>query len=56
MKGRLTLEKVNAAVDDMASFAEANAQLLSAPRKKVGGTLCARHVIENSIVHYSARS
>ncbi|GAQ91728.1 hypothetical protein KFL_008400060 [Klebsormidium nitens] len=36
MKGRLTLDKVNAAVDDMASFAEANAQLLSAPRKKLG--------------------
>lgn len=35
MKGRLTLEKVNAAISDMAAYAEANAQLVTAPRKKV---------------------
>lgn len=35
MKGRLTLEKVNAAINDMATYAEANAQLVAAPRKKV---------------------
>lgn len=35
MKQRLTLEKVNAAIEDMASYAEANAQLIAAPRRKV---------------------
>lgn len=35
MRGRLTLEKVNAAISDMASYAEANAQLIAAPKKKV---------------------
>jgi hypothetical protein len=35
MRGRLTLEKVNAVITDMASYAEANAQLLTAPKKKV---------------------
>ncbi|GAY41930.1 hypothetical protein CUMW_063110 [Citrus unshiu] len=34
MRGRLTLEKVNAAVNDMATYAEANAHLISAPKKK----------------------
>eukprot|EP00250_Pteridium_aquilinum_P022727 c2561_g1_i1 orf=134-949(+) len=36
MRGRLTLEKINTAVDEMATFAEANARLLAAPRKKLG--------------------
>lgn len=35
MRGRLTLDKINAAIIDMAAYAEANAQLMSAPRKKV---------------------
>lgn len=35
MRGRLTLEKVNAAINDMATYAEANTQLISAPKKKV---------------------
>lgn len=35
MKGRLTLDKVNAAINDMAAYAEANAQLTAAPKKKV---------------------
>lgn len=35
MRGRLTLEKVNAAINDMASYAEANAQLIAASKKKV---------------------
>lgn len=35
MRGRLTLEKVNAAINDMASYAEANAHLISAPKQKV---------------------
>ncbi|GAB4861920.1 hypothetical protein Ancab_037175 [Ancistrocladus abbreviatus] len=35
MKGRLTLEKVNAAVTDMAAYAGATAQLVSAPKKKL---------------------
>ncbi|XP_044503808.1 spindle and kinetochore-associated protein 1 homolog isoform X2 [Mangifera indica] len=34
MRGRLTLEKVNAAINDMATYAEANTQLISAPKKK----------------------
>ncbi|KAH7366355.1 hypothetical protein KP509_18G074900 [Ceratopteris richardii] len=39
MRGRLTLEKVNKAVDEMATFAEVNAKLLTAPRKKLGNEL-----------------
>ncbi|KAJ8450109.1 hypothetical protein Cgig2_033303 [Carnegiea gigantea] len=35
MRGRLTLEKVNAAVSDMAAYAEATSQLISAPKKKL---------------------
>lgn len=35
MRGRLTLEKVNAAINDMAAYAESTAQLISAPKKKV---------------------
>lgn len=35
MKQRITLEKVNAAINDMATYAEATSQLLTAPRKKV---------------------
>lgn len=35
MKQRLTLDKANAAIGDMASYAEANAHLITAPRKKV---------------------
>ncbi|KAI5064734.1 hypothetical protein GOP47_0019429 [Adiantum capillus-veneris] len=42
MRGRLTLEKINAAVDEMATFAEANARLLAAPRKKLGQELLER--------------
>ncbi|CAL0306181.1 unnamed protein product [Lupinus luteus] len=39
MRGRLTLEKVNAAINDMASYAEANAQLVAAPKKKLAENL-----------------
>ncbi|KAH7849996.1 hypothetical protein Vadar_026358 [Vaccinium darrowii] len=35
MRGRLTLDKVNAAINDMAAYADANAQLIAAPRKKL---------------------
>ncbi|RWR89821.1 spindle and kinetochore-associated protein 1 [Cinnamomum micranthum f. kanehirae] len=35
MRGRLTLEKVNAAINEMAMYADANAQLISAPKKKL---------------------
>ncbi|KMT00035.1 hypothetical protein BVRB_1g018640 [Beta vulgaris subsp. vulgaris] len=35
MRGRLTLEKVNAAINDMAAYAESTAQLISAPKKKL---------------------
>ena len=34
MRGRLTLDKINAAVDEMATFAAANARLLTAPKQK----------------------
>ncbi|XP_062088973.1 spindle and kinetochore-associated protein 1 homolog [Humulus lupulus] len=34
MKGGLTLDKVNAAINDMASFAGANAQIIIAAPKK----------------------
>ncbi|KAJ4727171.1 spindle and kinetochore-associated protein 1-like [Melia azedarach] len=42
MKGRLTLEKVNAAINDMATYAEANAHLISAPKKKLAENLWER--------------
>ncbi|KAJ9563294.1 hypothetical protein OSB04_008454, partial [Centaurea solstitialis] len=35
MRGRLTLDKINSAISDMAAYAEANAQLITAPRKKL---------------------
>ncbi|GMP61874.1 hypothetical protein CsSME_00024168 [Camellia sinensis var. sinensis] len=35
MRGRLTLDKINAAINDMSTYAEANAQLITAPRKKL---------------------
>lgn len=35
MKGRLTLDKVNAAINDMAAYADVNFQLITAPRKKL---------------------
>lgn len=44
MRGRLTLEKVNAAINDMASYAEANAQLIDAPRKKL-----AENILEKAL-------
>ncbi|PQM40688.1 spindle and kinetochore-associated protein 1 homolog [Prunus yedoensis var. nudiflora] len=37
MRGRLTVEKINAAINDMATYAEANSQLISAPNKRVAG-------------------
>ncbi|XP_068650955.1 spindle and kinetochore-associated protein 1 homolog [Aristolochia californica] len=42
MRGRLTLEKVNAAVNDMTTYAEANAQLISAPKTKIGEDVWAK--------------
>ncbi|KAG9160166.1 hypothetical protein Leryth_024533 [Lithospermum erythrorhizon] len=39
MKGRLTLDKVNAAINDMATYAETNAQLIAAPRNKLSENL-----------------
>ncbi|KAG9452363.1 hypothetical protein H6P81_005267 [Aristolochia fimbriata] len=35
MRGRLTLEKVNAAVNEMVTYAEANAHLISSPKTKM---------------------
>ncbi|CAN1792495.1 Spindle and kinetochore-associated protein 1 homolog [Linum perenne] len=35
MRGRLTLDKINAAINDMAAYAEANAHLVTAPKKKL---------------------
>lgn len=42
MRGRLTLDKVNAAIDEMAQYAEANAHLIAIPRNKLGDDLLAR--------------
>ncbi|OIT07842.1 PREDICTED: spindle and kinetochore-associated protein 1 homolog [Nicotiana attenuata] len=42
MKQRLTLEKVNAAIDDMATYSEATAQLLKAPHRKLTENLVER--------------
>ncbi|XP_015075062.1 spindle and kinetochore-associated protein 1 homolog [Solanum pennellii] len=42
MKQRITLEKVNAAINDMATYAEATSQLLTAPRKKLKENLVER--------------
>ncbi|CAJ1948652.1 unnamed protein product [Sphenostylis stenocarpa] len=39
MRGRLTLEKVNAAINDMVSYAESNSQLIVAPKKKLAENL-----------------
>ncbi|KAK4411255.1 Spindle and kinetochore-associated protein 1 [Sesamum angolense] len=48
MKQRLTLDKVNAAIGDMATYAEANAQLIAAPRKKL-----AENNLDKALVVYS---
>ncbi|KAK9273550.1 hypothetical protein L1049_018360 [Liquidambar formosana] len=42
MRGRLTLEKVNAAINDMATYAEANTQLIAAPKKKLAENIWER--------------
>ncbi|KAL3027060.1 hypothetical protein AAZX31_03G028200 [Glycine max] len=39
MRGRLTLEKVNAAINDMVSYAEVNALLIVVPKKKLAENL-----------------
>ncbi|XP_050203385.1 spindle and kinetochore-associated protein 1 homolog [Mercurialis annua] len=39
MRGRLTLDKVNAAINDMAAYAEANAHLIAASKKKLSENL-----------------
>lgn len=48
MKGRLTIERINKAVDEMASRAESNSKLVEVARSK-GGTITSeerRHAIE----------
>ncbi|KAJ0046334.1 hypothetical protein Pint_03891 [Pistacia integerrima] len=42
MRGRLTLEKVNAAINDMATYAKENAQIISATKKKLAENLWER--------------
>ncbi|KAJ9188479.1 hypothetical protein P3X46_003835 [Hevea brasiliensis] len=39
MRGRLTLDKVNAAINDMAAYAEMNSQLIGASKKKLAENL-----------------
>ncbi|KAL9385653.1 hypothetical protein Peur_022663 [Populus x canadensis] len=39
MRGRLTLDKVNAAINDMAAYADSNSQLITAPKKKLAENL-----------------
>jgi len=53
MRGRLTLEKVNAAIKDMVSYAEANSQLIVAPKKKVKAQFlfdCKLHLLQFTFV------
>ncbi|CAN8254112.1 unnamed protein product [Cochlearia groenlandica] len=50
MRGRLTLEKVNAAINDMASYAEANANLISAPKHKLAENLWEKALILRDVV------
>ncbi|CDP18603.1 unnamed protein product [Coffea canephora] len=48
MKGRLTLDKVNAAINDMATCADANAQLIAAPWKKLNESTLVRTLVSKS--------
>ncbi|CDP18604.1 unnamed protein product [Coffea canephora] len=48
MKGRLTLDKVNAAINDMATCADANAQLIAAPWKKLNESTLVRALVSKS--------
>ncbi|KAL2511475.1 Spindle and kinetochore-associated protein 1-like protein [Abeliophyllum distichum] len=55
MKQRLTLDKVNAAINDMAAYAEANAQIIVAPRKKLAENMLdkaleLREIARNDVV------
>ncbi|GFZ00763.1 hypothetical protein Acr_14g0003980 [Actinidia rufa] len=45
MRGRLTLDKVNATINDMSAYAEANAQLITAPRKKLAESMLDRALV-----------
>uniref|UniRef100_A0A2N9EEF1 Spindle and kinetochore-associated protein 1 homolog n=1 Tax=Fagus sylvatica TaxID=28930 RepID=A0A2N9EEF1_FAGSY len=47
MRGRLTLEKVNAAINDMATYAEANAHIIAAPKKKLAENLWEKSLNSN---------
>lgn len=53
MRGRLTLDKVNAAINDMAAYAEANAQLIAAPKKKVYVQILLTSIYRYLILHLS---
>lgn len=54
MKGRLTLDKVNSAINDMTAYADANAQLIEAPRKKVlNPKLILFFTFSSGIFHFS---
>ncbi|KAG7025411.1 Spindle and kinetochore-associated protein 1-like protein [Cucurbita argyrosperma subsp. argyrosperma] len=57
MKGRLTVDKVNAAINDMATYAEANAQLIVVPKKKLAENqwekaLTAHKKLSNNLQHW----
>ncbi|KAK6920296.1 Spindle and kinetochore-associated protein 1 [Dillenia turbinata] len=49
MRGRLTLEKINMAINDMASYAEANTQLISAPKKRLAEDLWEKALVLRDI-------
>nr|GMD07919.1 spindle and kinetochore-associated protein 1 homolog [Ipomoea batatas] len=52
MRGRLTLDKVNAANNDMAMYAEANSQLITAPRKKLTENIIERAMVSQLNLAY----
>ena len=43
MRGRLTADKINAALDELVGYAEANATLVAAARKNKGAGADKRH-------------
>ncbi|KAM5554809.1 hypothetical protein ABKV19_022964 [Rosa sericea] len=54
MRGRLTLEKVNAAINDMATYVEANYQLIAAPKKNVAGDRWEKALVIRDIAMHEA--
>ncbi|KAG6747940.1 hypothetical protein POTOM_047831 [Populus tomentosa] len=51
MRGRLTLDKVNAAINDMAAYADSNFQLITAPKKKLAENLWEKALFPPELLH-----